>query len=129
ILLCLRRVVKFQARKQPRCGPLPPRRLAICRSICSMVLYRPPQKAYVWAPMGNSRRVWVVVVAASLAAVSSAIASETSEVLTAKGQLAYAQGRSDEAVGLLERAVISDPRDAYAQNALGQVLLAQGRRD
>jgi len=94
-----------------------------------MVLYRPPQKAYVWAPMGNSRRLWVVVVAASLAAVSSAIASETSEVLTAKGQLAYAQGRSDEAVGLLERAVISDPRDPLAQDALGQVLLDRGQRD
>jgi len=65
----------------------------------------------------------------SLVGLTSAIASETSEVLTAKGELAYAQGRTDEAVGLLERAVIADPQDPLAENALGQVLLGLGRRD
>lgn len=74
-------------------------------------------------------RVVVGWAVASLVAASCANASEQSELLTAKGELAYAQGRTDEAVALLERAVAADPRDALAENALGHVLLALGRRD
>jgi len=69
---------------------------------------------------------WMVV---GLVAAASSFASERSELLTAKGEVAYAQGRADEAVRLLEQAVAVDPDDSLAQNSLGQVLLALGRRD
>src|SRR5262245_7867240 len=92
-VLRLRLMVKVQACERRFRGSLPPRRLAICTSICAGRLYAPPQTAYVWAPMGNSRRGWVVVgcVVASLVTAATVLASETSEVLTAKGELAYAQ--------------------------------------
>jgi tetratricopeptide (TPR) repeat protein len=64
-----------------------------------------------------------------LAVVSSAAASERSEILTAKGEVAYGQKHSDEAVRLLEQAVVADPNDPYAHEALGQVLLGLGRHD
>jgi hypothetical protein len=59
---------------------------------------------------------------------STAIASERSEILVAKGQLAYAREDYAEAKRLLEQAVVADPNDASAHEALGQVLLALDRR-
>src|SRR5688572_3011203 len=86
--------------------------------------------------MGASTRAgWVRFVEGALAAVmsttlaSSALASERSEILTARGEVAYHHGRQDEAVRLLRAAVAADARDPLAHNALGQVLLALGRRD
>jgi tetratricopeptide (TPR) repeat protein len=64
-----------------------------------------------------------------LVVASAAPASERSEVLTAKGEVAYAQNHDDEALRLLEQAVAADPDDPLAHTALGQVLLDVGRRD
>lgn len=82
-------------------------------------------------PMGDARGFgelggWGLAI---LIAASGAVASERSEVLTAKGEVAAAQGRRDEAVRLLEQAVVADPADPMAHVALGQVLLSLGRRD
>jgi hypothetical protein len=59
---------------------------------------------------------------------STTIASERSEILVAKGQLAHARQDYAEAKRLLEQAVVADPNDASAHEALGQVLLAVNRR-
>jgi hypothetical protein len=59
----------------------------------------------------------------------AAVASERSQVLVAKGELAYHRGQPAEARALLEQAVAADPADAVAHLTLGQVLLAAGDRD
>ena len=65
----------------------------------------------------------------ALVVVSTAVASERSEVLTARGEVAAAQGHSDEAVRLLEQAVVADPDDAGAHSALGSAQLSLGHPD
>jgi hypothetical protein len=74
-------------------------------------------------------RVPLLMTLGLLVGVATAIASERSELLTAKGQLAYGRGEYVEAKRLLEQAVVADPNDASAHEALGQVLAALGRRD
>lgn len=80
--------------------------------------------------MGRAGR-WVVGCAwgASLLACAAASASERSQILVAKGELAYHRGQAAEARALLEEAVAADPSDATAQVVLGQVLLALGDGD
>jgi hypothetical protein len=68
---------------------------------------------------------WVYGVTVMLLAMSAG-ASERSQVLVAKGELAYHRGNSAEARALLEQAVAADPSDANAHVTLGQVLLAAG---
>jgi hypothetical protein len=58
-----------------------------------------------------------------------ASASELSELLVAKGQVAYNDGRYDEARQLFEQAVDADPRDATANYDLGLAFLALTRWD
>lgn len=70
-----------------------------------------------------------VALGCALALTAVAWASEQSEILVAKGELAYHRGRPDEARALLERAVAADPEDALAHVVLGEVLLALGDRD
>ena len=56
-------------------------------------------------------------------------ASERSEILTAKGEVAFHTGHPDDARRLLAEAVAEDPNDADAQAALGAVLNAAGEWD
>jgi tetratricopeptide (TPR) repeat protein len=56
-------------------------------------------------------------------------ASDESELLVAKGQVAYHQGRYEEAQTLLEQAVKVDPEDAEAHYSLGVVLKRLERWD
>lgn len=94
-------------------------------------LCRPLFTSYVYTPMVDTRVSSAIVswILPLLVVASTAFASERSELLTAKGEVAYGQGRSDEAVRLLEQAVVADPDDALAHEALGQVMLGLGRRD
>lgn len=72
---------------------------------------------------------WFVVLAMAMALPPAGQASERSEVLVAKGELAWHRGQSDEARSFLEQAVAADPRDAVAHTVLGQLQLASGERD
>jgi hypothetical protein len=63
------------------------------------------------------------------ATLGRAVASERSEVLTAKGEVAFHTGHPDEARRLLAEAVAADPRDVDAQYALGVVLNAAEQWD
>jgi hypothetical protein len=56
-------------------------------------------------------------------------ASERSQILLAKGELAYARGERTEARAFLEQAVAADPSDALAYLALGETRLALGDTD
>jgi hypothetical protein len=55
--------------------------------------------------------------------------SDRSEILVAKGQVAYHQGKREDAVRLFREATVADERDAVAHEQLGQALLELGRRD
>jgi hypothetical protein len=56
-------------------------------------------------------------------------ASERSELLVARGQVAYHRGRFEEARALFAEALASDPTDAAARYQLGLALRALGRPD
>jgi hypothetical protein len=80
--------------------------------------------------VGGRARAGVAVVLALLAGVPGGVrASEESELLVAKGQVAYHRGRDEEARGLLERAVAADGEDAEARYMLGLVLTRLGLFD
>ncbi len=64
-----------------------------------------------------------------IAAAGVANASEQSELLVAKGQVAYHKRQYDEARALLEEAVAADPEDAEARYVLGLTLGQLGRWD
>jgi hypothetical protein len=74
-----------------------------------------------------SRRSLAVLAALGFVVAASAWASERSEVLTARGQVAYAQRRYEEARALFAEAVAADPADADARYALGLALGKLGR--
>lgn len=65
--------------------------------------------------------------AVGVAVLATAHASEQSELLVARGEVAYAAGRFDEAHALFADAVAADPRDAGARFALALALGKLGR--
>lgn len=77
----------------------------------------------------STRLVRSLIPAATIALAVAAHASERSQILVAKGELAYHRGQTAEARALFERAVSADPADATAHLALGQTLLALGEYD
>src|SRR5262245_45853819 len=76
-----------------------------------------------------SMRRHATAVLVCIVTATCAVASEQSEILTAKGEVAFHTGHPDEARRLLEQAVAADPNDAGAHQALGVVLNAAGAWD
>lgn len=75
--------------------------------------------------------VWTTLVCAGLTAAllaRTAEASERSELLVAKGEVAYHAGRYAEARDFFTQAVAADEQDAEAHGGLGLALLALGQR-
>lgn len=68
------------------------------------------------------RPVWILIAVALCAGPSISVASEQSELLLARGEVAYHHGQYEQARDLLARATAADPRDADAQYFLGVVL-------
>jgi len=77
----------------------------------------------------SARIVWCLcgLMLSMLATVGAA--SERSQILVAKGELAYHRGQPEDARALMEQAIAADPEDATAHLALGQILLALDDRD
>jgi tetratricopeptide (TPR) repeat protein len=77
--------------------------------------------------ISSGRLLAVLSALGFLLAASALWASERSEVLVARGQVAYAQGHYEEARALFAEAVAADPADADARYALGLALGKLGR--
>ncbi len=79
----------------------------------------------------RSRRVGFLLLSAGLviSAPGSLGASERSELLVARGQVAYHRGRYEEARARFAEAAAADPKDATAHYQLGLALLALERWD
>jgi tetratricopeptide (TPR) repeat protein len=72
------------------------------------------------------RRAWLAALL-TIAIAASASASDRSQVLVAKGEVAYHAGRLDEARSLFEQAVQEDAKDVDARYALGLTFSRLGR--
>jgi hypothetical protein len=77
----------------------------------------------------NLQRLALLTFALLLATPLAGRGSERSELLVAKGQVAYHDGRFEEARALFREALAADEGDADAHYALGLVLLRLGRRE
>ena len=75
---------------------------------------------------GSTAFLWLAL---ALVAPTTAVASDLSEIETARGEIAYHRGRYADALRSFQRAVEYDPNDADAQYALGLTLAKLERWD